>query len=368
MPPRLPRTLAPVPCSFFVQSSPSSRPCVNRASAAASARAHSHGRCRPDSASYLASSAAAGLRLLRCRDDGSDGGGFGARRSFHASPRHLRRSAFEGKNHYERLKVSTDATPAEIKKSFYALSKAHHPDANHSDPDAAHNFALLSESYTVLSDASRRATYDRDVLRLHEQHARHHAHHHPHGSYHSTNPAGGRPPSGLSRRRGTFRGPPPSFYRSGGWGAHAEKRHQAHEESTGGASSGSSAAAGDAGPKRANPWDTGAFHHAQSSSSSSSSYYGGMGPGSSPFRDDDDRDVPPHFDRAGHTRTHERQDRRRWQRQRRAFGDDGIEFEPQTSLAGHFLIVAGILAATFVAPAVYLQFMRLGRRKQEKEA
>ncbi|ETS01181.1 hypothetical protein M419DRAFT_36158 [Trichoderma reesei RUT C-30] len=255
--------------------------------------------------------------------------------------------------------------------SFYALSKTHHPDANRSDPNASHNFSLLSESYTILSNASRRATYDRDVLRLHEHghghHGHHHPHHHHHGSYHSTNPAGGRPPSGLSRRRGTFRGPPPSFYRSGGYGAHAEKRHQAHEESTGGAASSSSSSS-----TRANPWDTSAFHHAHTSSSSSGGggggggTYGGMGPGSSPFRQDDDRDVPPHWDRAGHARTHEHQDRRRWQRQRRAVGDDGIEFEPQTSLAGHFLIVAGILAATFVAPAVYLQFMRLGRRKKEE--
>lgn len=228
-------------------------------------------------------------------------------------------------------------------RSFYALSKSHHPDANRSDPDAAHNFSLLSESYTLLSDASRRATYDRDVLRLHEHH--HHPHHH-HGSYHSTNPAGGRPPSGLSRRRGTFRGPPPSFYRNGGWGTQADKRHQAHEESTGGAASGS-APAGEAETDRANPWNTSAFHHA---------HHG--------HRNDD----VPHFDKAGHTRTHERQDHRRWQRQKRAVGDDGIEFEPQTSLAGHFLIVAGILAATFLAPALYLQFMRLGRQKKEKES
>ncbi|RFU74053.1 endoplasmic reticulum mannosyl-oligosaccharide 1,2-alpha-mannosidase [Trichoderma arundinaceum] len=308
---------------------------------------------------------------LRC----CDGGG---RRAFHAS-RELARGSFEGKNHYERLKVPLDASPGEIKKyslvflpytilynswanmiprrSFYALSKAHHPDANRSDPDASHNFSLISESYTILSDPSRRATYDRDVLRLHEHHHHHHHPHH-HGSYHSTNPAGGRPPSGLSRRRGTFRGPPPSFYRSGGWGAHADKRRQAHEESTGGAGSGSAASssAGE-GTDRANPWNTSAFHHAD---------YGGMGPGSDPFKHRDEH--VPHFDKAGHTRTHERQDHRRWQRQKRAVGDDDIEFEPQTSLAGHFLIVAGILAATFLAPAVYLQVMRLGRQKKEKES
>lgn len=90
-----------------------------------------------------------------------------------------------------------------------------------------------------------------------------------------------------------------------------------------------------------------------------------MGPGSDPFKHRDEH--VPHFDQAGHRRTHEREDHRRWQRQKRAVGDDGIEFEPQTSLAGHFLIVAGILAATFLAPAVYLQFMRLGRQKKEKE-
>ncbi|KAF3076946.1 putative mannosyl-oligosaccharide alpha-1,2-mannosidase 1B [Trichoderma lentiforme] len=248
--------------------------------------------------------------------------------------------------------IFDDEGVIDLDESFYALSKAHHPDANRSDPDASHNFSLLSESYTVLSNATRRATYDREVLRLHEHH--HHPHHH-HASYHSTNPAGGRPPSGLSRRRGTFRGPPPSFYRSGGYGAQTEKRHQAHEESTGGAASGS---AGAHQTDRANPWNTSAFHHAH--------HYAGMGPGSDPhhFRDQS----VPHFDKAGHTRTHEREDHRRWQRQRRAVGDDGIEFEPQTSLAGHFLIVAGILAATFLAPAVYLQFMRLGRQKKEKES
>ncbi|KAL7936923.1 DnaJ domain-containing protein [Trichoderma chlorosporum] len=339
MPP-LPRTLATV-SRLFAQST--SRRCVTGESGAQAYGHHRPGAAPASTRTTLGSTTLAGELLLRCCD--------GGRRKFHAS-RELARSAFEGKNHYERLKVAPDASPAEIKKSFYALSKAHHPDANRSDPNAAHNFSLLSESYTVLSDAPRRAAYDREVLRLHEHH--HHAHHH-HGSYHSTNPAGGRPPSGLSRRRGTFRGPPPSFYRSGGWGAHAEKRHQAHEESTGGAASGSGSG-GEA--DRANPWNTSAFHHAH--------HYGGMGPGSDPhhFRDQE----VPHFDKAGHTRTHERQDHRRWQRQRRAVGDDGIEFEPQTSLAGHFLIVAGILAATFLAPAVYLQFMRLGRQKQEKES
>ncbi|ODA83706.1 hypothetical protein RJ55_02221 [Drechmeria coniospora] len=260
------------------------------------------------------------------------------RRRFHAS----RFNGVEAtQNHYERLNVRHDASPAEIKRSFYALSKTHHPDANPTGPRAGDVFALLSESYTVLSDPPRRAAYDRDVLRLHQH--QHHLHHH-HASSHrgsyastsSTHHAGGRPPSGLSRRRTSFRGPPPSFYRNGGWGAHEETRRRAHEESTSSASSSSSA--------HANPWS-----HAQS-----------------PFRPHDAPPPPPHFDEQSHARTHQREDRRRWQRQRRAVGDDDVEFEPQTSLAGHFLIVAGILGATFLAPLVYLQFVRWGRRKTER--
>ncbi|CAG9949731.1 unnamed protein product [Clonostachys rosea f. rosea IK726] len=253
------------------------------------------------------------------------------------------------KNHYERLNIRHDATPAEIKKSFYQLSKVHHPDANPSDPSASHTFSLLSESYTVLSDPPRRASYDRDVLRLHQQHHQH-QHRHPAGaSYHSTNPAGGRPPSGLSRRRGTFRGPPPSFYRSGGWGAHTEKRRRAHEESTGGAES---AAAGGTSSQHSETMHGGSSRH------------GGMGPGSDPFGHRHHDEVW-HFDKQGHERTQRHEDRRRWERGRRAVDDDGVEFEPQMSLGAHFLVVLGILATSFVVPVVYLQFSRLGRRKQD---
>lgn len=89
-----------------------------------------------------------------------------------------------------------------------------------------------------------------------------------------------------------------------------------------------------------------------------------MGPGSNPFRAHRKDDDVPHFDREAHGRTHRREDERRYER-RRAMGDDDVEFEPQTSLTGHFFIVMGILVATFVAPLVYLQVVRLGRRKRE---
>src|SRR6478735_9239419 len=122
---------------------------------------------------------ACGARLLRCRTPTIVVHGL------QAQQRRGRHDEVAKKNHYERLNVRHDATPAEIKKydqvahnsyndkyltiprSFYSLSKTHHPDANRSDPNASSTFSLISESYTVLSDKSRRATYDRDVLRLH---------------------------------------------------------------------------------------------------------------------------------------------------------------------------------------------------------
>ncbi|KAF5257946.1 hypothetical protein FOXYS1_11509 [Fusarium oxysporum] len=234
--------------------------------------------------------------------------------------------------------------------SFYSLSKTHHPDANPSDPTASSTFSLISESYTVLSDKTRRAAYDRDILRLHHHPPQTHSHR---GSYHSHQP-GGRAPSGLSRRRGTFRGPPPSFYRSGGWGEQADKRRKAHEESTGGGST-SPHEQGGSHSRQKSPWGD-PFSHESS--------HGGMGPGDDPFGHQND---VPHFDKAGHTRTHRREDQRRKdRRQRRAMGDDGIGFEPQATITGHFIIISGILATAILAPLVYIQFMSIGQRKKNK--
>ncbi|KAG6280441.1 hypothetical protein E4U48_007886 [Claviceps purpurea] len=265
------------------------------------------------------------------------------------------------KNHYERLNIRHDASPAEIKKSFYSLSKAHHPDVNPSDPHAAHTFSLLSESYTILSDPSRRATYDRDVLRLHHHH--HQQHHRPGASYHSSHPsAGGRSPSGLSRRRAAFRGPPPSFYKNGAWGSQEERRkrataaHAAHAARANGftsAQDADSSHAQRAQQGRPDPWDLGGGGGG-----------GGMGFGSGPFSYASE--PPPHFDREAHERTQRREDERRQRRARRAnraFGDEDEEFEPQVSLGGHFLIVAGILAVTFMGPFVYLQ-RRISARRE----
>ncbi|KAH6655673.1 hypothetical protein BKA67DRAFT_245387 [Truncatella angustata] len=69
-------------------------------------------------------------------------------------------------NHYETLKIAPGSTPAEIKKSFYNLSKTHHPDHNRSDPSASTRFMRISEAYDTLSKPEKRSRYDRDVLGL----------------------------------------------------------------------------------------------------------------------------------------------------------------------------------------------------------
>jgi curved DNA-binding protein CbpA len=64
---------------------------------------------------------------------------------------------------YSLLSVPEDASDVEIKRAYRDAAKAHHPDTN---PDAEPgHFARVSEAHEVLSNASRRAAYDR-VLAL----------------------------------------------------------------------------------------------------------------------------------------------------------------------------------------------------------
>ncbi|PGH16438.1 hypothetical protein AJ79_01769 [Helicocarpus griseus UAMH5409] len=136
--------------------------------------------------------------------------------------------------HYETLNVPVTATTAEIKKQFYALSLAHHPDRNPDDPNAHAKFTLITSAYHVLSHTTRRARYDRD----HQIHQR--PVHYPNARGSQANKAsfvGSRPPSGLSKRRGAFRGPPPSFYAHGGYGAGRHSRPHASNTSTSGTTS-----------------------------------------------------------------------------------------------------------------------------------
>jgi len=130
------------------------------------------------------------------------------------------------RSHYEILGVTQTATRAELKKQFYTLSKSTHPDVNRNNPDANERFAEISEAYATLINDDRRKKYDREVMpRFNRSTATRSSGHARSGSY-----AGSRPATGLSTRRGTFRGPPPSFYSQGGASRNPSPEEQARRD------------------------------------------------------------------------------------------------------------------------------------------
>lgn len=65
------------------------------------------------------------------------------------------------RDYYEVLGVSRGASAEDIKKAYRQLALKHHPDRNPGDHAAEGRFKEASEAYQVLSDADRRAQYDR---------------------------------------------------------------------------------------------------------------------------------------------------------------------------------------------------------------
>jgi len=65
------------------------------------------------------------------------------------------------RDYYEILGVDRGASDADLKKSFRRLAMKYHPDRNPGDATAEEKFKEAKEAYDVLSDANRRATYDR---------------------------------------------------------------------------------------------------------------------------------------------------------------------------------------------------------------
>ncbi len=65
------------------------------------------------------------------------------------------------RDYYEILGVSKTSTPEEIKKAYRKVAIQFHPDKNQGDKQAEEKFKEAAEAYEVLSDADKRAQYDR---------------------------------------------------------------------------------------------------------------------------------------------------------------------------------------------------------------
>ncbi len=203
-------------------------------------------------------------------------------------------------------------------RKFYSLSLRHHPDRNPDDPTASSRFAKINSAYQVLSNNTKRSTYDRDHgIHAHASQSTHSTAtpgQHPMGS-HSSHASyfGSRPASGLSKRRGVFRGPPPSFYAHGGYGN-----------------------------RRAPPGGAGAAGGG-SYSGSAAGAAGGAG------KEDDptsfiDRNRVSHFNARSHYRTQTAEDARRQQRRSRTDADINEQYiGSRGDFAVRFIAVSSIL-------------------------
>lgn len=67
----------------------------------------------------------------------------------------------EKRDYYEVLGLKKDATAEDIKKAYRQLALKYHPDRNPDNKEAEEKFKEAAEAYSVLSDADKRARYDR---------------------------------------------------------------------------------------------------------------------------------------------------------------------------------------------------------------
>ncbi len=67
----------------------------------------------------------------------------------------------EKRDFYVVLSVSREASDDDIRKAYRQAALKHHPDRNPGDQAAEEKFKEATEAYSILSDAEKRATYDR---------------------------------------------------------------------------------------------------------------------------------------------------------------------------------------------------------------
>ena len=67
-------------------------------------------------------------------------------------------------NYYKVLKISPNATTAEIKSAYRRLARKKHPDVNKNSEESAREFSLIAKAYKILSDPQERAFYDKNLL------------------------------------------------------------------------------------------------------------------------------------------------------------------------------------------------------------
>src|SRR5512138_3423470 len=65
------------------------------------------------------------------------------------------------RDYYEVLALERSATLDDIKRAYRKLALKYHPDKNPGDPTTEEKFKEAAEAYGVLSDADKRAQYDR---------------------------------------------------------------------------------------------------------------------------------------------------------------------------------------------------------------
>jgi len=66
-------------------------------------------------------------------------------------------------NYYDTLGLDRRCTTAQVRAAYRRLVKQHHPDVNHTEPEATRRVQALNTAHATLSDPVRRAAYDLEL-------------------------------------------------------------------------------------------------------------------------------------------------------------------------------------------------------------